>query len=315
MFNFYYNPDKPTKPTKPIYRIENDPNAMITMLPGESLHIGYDAFTETEAFEPENVGRGSKSKEICQELLPIRIPRGKIDSNRLAHLIHKFISCTEGAEKILPKFSPDRKGLLSRLPKKSLYHAFVRYSVFAGDTSIFTLQMEAFKYGEEEEYLEVSAVQNRGLGTVTRLFLNNLREYLESDGAVFNIVENRDSDSIEVWEDDDLINENYGSAVTIRSKPSKIKQDATPPEFAIKPIQFPTPKPDNQFVLPPPHTSKLSLMMPEPDPESEDKTKVSIPVLRRSTNSLCDYELGACAYNEIDDSFDINNGFVAKPLK
>jgi len=299
MFKFLNNPiPKSTKPA------ESDPNFIMPMLPGESLHIGYDAFTETEAFAPENVGRGYPQTNSTERYQPIRIPRGKIDSSRLAHLIHKFISCTEGAEKMLPKFSLNRRNWLSRLPKKSLYHAFVRYSLFAGDTSIFTLQMEAFKYRDEadEEYLEIGVVQNRGLGTVTRIFLKNLREYLESDGAVFNEVENRDSDSIKVWEEDDLISENYGSAVTIRSKPRK------DPSVI---------KPENQFVLPPippPQPPKLSLVMPDPEPDPEDLlSKVSIPVLTRSTNLLESFAMGARAYEEVDYMFRID-GVVDKSV-
>jgi len=204
--------------------IETDPNAMIPLLPGESYHIGYEGITEDLAFNPRHVGSGSPSFDPSapkrqHEYMPIRIPRGRISCDRLVMLIHKFITLTRGAVKKVPKHELSAVDMIDR-PRRSLYYANIRYSVLFGDTCELTVRMNAYKY-RDEEYVQVTVDYNRGLSSVLVIFLENLRTYLESDGAVFRRVDARDVRKIDVSEEDDLIEENDGDTQRIRMKPSE----------------------------------------------------------------------------------------------
>lgn len=316
--------------------IETDPNAMIPLLPGESYHIGYEGITEDLAFNPRHVGSGSppfdpSAPKRQHEYMPIRIPRGRISCDRLVMLIHKFITLTRGAVKKVPKHELSAVDMIDR-PRRSLYYANIRYSVLFGDTCELTVRMNAYKY-RDEEYVQVTVDYNRGLSSVLVIFLENLRTYLESDGAVFRRVDARDVRKIDVSEEDDLIEENDGDTQRIRMKPSEdLKRKETyagsaanpHPAYLASPAAYrehyaklnatksaPTVSIFNTqpaFSLMP----KLSLVMPEPEPDQEEDPALPIPVLTRSTNAAPENVIPSnnLSYQDIDAMLSIVGGDV-----
>lgn len=288
---------------KPAYDIKTDPNAMIPLLPGESYHLGYEPIAEELAFDPPYIifELPFVTNSMFKPKFPIRIPRGRISHERLVMLIHKFISCTRGATRLVPKnpMATEREMLVAPMPSKSLYYTNIRYCMTYGETAYITIQMHGIKV-DEREYLQVTTTVTRGLGMVEGLFLKNLTDFLESDGTVFNVVTGRELSGIMAQEDDELDNEINGDAARIFIKPSK--QQANDP-----------PKPP-----------KLSLIMPEPEPEPAPTTScpefLAMPTLVRTTNADHDCKMDSTFYTiqkyqtDIDSLFTISGESYGKSI-
>ena len=236
-------------PSDLIRAFENDPNAMIPLLPGESYHIGYEPLTEELAFSHPVQGSpatfNANPLGTAMNISPIRIPRGQLSSDRIVKLIHKFINCTNGADIQLPKHKhvPD---VMSLMPTRALYYAKLRYALYGGDTVFLTIYVQACKY-RNDEYIQVSVDYNRGLRAVGRLFSENLKNYLESDGSVFTRVGWHDRKGI-VACGSDIMAEITGETGYVHQRIKKYS--------AVDEVQFDAPP-------------VLSLMMPEPETEEE----------------------------------------------
>jgi len=316
---------------KPAYDIKTDPNAMIPLLPGESYHLGYEPIGEELAFDPPYIifELPFVTNSMFKPKFPIRIPRGRISHERLVMLIHKFISCTRGATRLVPKnpMATEREMLVAPMPRKSLYYANIRYCMTYGETAYITIQMHGIKV-DAREYLQVTTTVTRGLGMVEGLFLKNLTDFLESDGTVFNVVTGHELSGIMAQEDDELDNEINGDAARIFIKPSEQQAYAqssfsfdAPASHLLKisdllPSFTSHSKSVNPIVSDPPKPPKLSLIMPEPEPEPA----LLMPALVRTTNADHDCKMDSTFYTiqkyqtDIDSLFTISGESYGKSI-
>lgn len=186
---------------KPIYRIEDDPTAMIPLLPGETYHIGYIPFSEEEAFAKASIGINSPFKKLSPlaRNRPIIIKRSATNAERLIMLIHKFIYCTCGAERIMPKHD------FHHIPRSLLYYK-LRYMIANGYYSLLSLDMQA-ENNSGEEVFEITVSLTYGFASVHSAFVNNLKTFIESDGKIFVRAKMRDI----IGELDDDQEEDYGN--------------------------------------------------------------------------------------------------------
>jgi len=200
----------------PPYKIENDPTAMIPLLPGESLHVGYIPLTEEEGFKIKTIYRSDLYSQPIG--LPIVIPREKIPHERLLGLIHKFISCTPGATILMPKYTDSRRG-----PTKALYYANIRYCLYNGLTSYMNVHMTAISQNGEDHY-RIDVICNYGQRAVKNKFIENLRIFLDSDGATFIRATLRDT-PVDYDQEEEFDNEDNGeTGYCITRPPRKVQQ-------------------------------------------------------------------------------------------
>jgi hypothetical protein len=212
----------------PPYRIENDPTAMIPLLPGESLHVGYIPLTEEEAFNIKTKYNLALISQLGSNPtgLPILIPREKIPHERLLGLIHKFISCTPGATILMPKYTDPR-----RCPTKALYYASIRYCLYNGLTTYMTVHMTAISQKGEDQY-HIEVICNYGQRAVKNQFIENLRIFLDSDGATFIRATHRDT-RVDYDQEEEFDNEDNGETGYQISRPPRKVTAATTVAAAV----------------------------------------------------------------------------------
>jgi hypothetical protein len=164
-----------------INEADKDPNEMIPLLPGESIHIGYLPISEEDAFanfKPSTrfeFGSLSKKKSFL-------LPRGEISCDRIAQLIHKFNYLNWGVR----TFTPKRESLNTYVPK-SIYESLVDFKTFRGKRAEMSITVRALakttEDGDTAQFVEIEIYRISGSCQIHQLYANSLESYIRSDGA------------------------------------------------------------------------------------------------------------------------------------
>ena len=150
----------------------DEPDEMIPLLPGESIHLGYIPIDEDAAFR--------------HELLPhqisithFRMPRGKITFERLSSLIHKFISINLAVDVLVPK-----REWVNDVVKRLIYQTKVVHT-WRSHSAIIVVRVLALASTDE---IVVNVDRFQGSVTAHRMFFHTLEQYVLSDGRAYPLI-------------------------------------------------------------------------------------------------------------------------------
>ena len=191
-----------------INEADKDPNEMIPLLPGESIHIGYLPISEEDAFALTCEDESSTACAINPRppaLVPrfgvianykpeLRIemgfskiksflsPRGAISCDRIALLIHKFNYLNWGVR----TFTPKRESLNTYVPK-SIYGSLVDFKTFRGKRAEMSITVRALVQTTEDaetaQFIEIEVYRISGSCQIHQLYANSLESYIRSNGS------------------------------------------------------------------------------------------------------------------------------------
>jgi hypothetical protein len=164
-----------------INEADKDPNEMIPLLPGESIHIGYLPISEEDAFA--NFKPNTRFEfDSLSKIKSFLLPRGTISCDRIALLIHKFNYLNWGVR----TFTPKRESLNTYVPE-SIYGSLVDFKTFRGKRAEMSITVRALvKTAEDTETtqsIEIEVYRISGSCQIHQLYANSLESYIRSDGA------------------------------------------------------------------------------------------------------------------------------------
>ena len=163
-----------------INEANKDPNEMIPLLPGESIHIGYLPISEEDAFA--NYEPDLRFEMGFSKIKSFLLPRGAISCDRIALLIHKFNYLNWGVR----TFTPKRESLNTYVPK-SIYGSLVDFKTFRGKRATMSITVRALSQptedGETAQFIEIEVYRISGSCQIHQLYANSLESYIRSNGS------------------------------------------------------------------------------------------------------------------------------------
>ena len=156
--------------------LANNPLGELPLLPGESIHIGYIPMSEVDAFAVQ---------PKIQPLLAashFRIDRSEISAERIAELIHRFISINDAVERLVPK-----REYLNLEPGKRLYEAKVTHS-WREEHATIQVSLIALRCQGEPDEFAVNVNRLRGSVTAHLMFFHTLEQYVKNRGQTYPII-------------------------------------------------------------------------------------------------------------------------------
>jgi len=180
------------------YSISN-PDFKPPLLSGESIHLGYTAITEQEAFEnPTTNIRWFPSSSIL-------IPRGQYSIDTIIDRIRKVILCSDAVDVVVPKckFVP--------IPfEKSLYKTTLHYS-YVGKNGHLCIKLCVELYAVSQKAEDGSTIESiaviferlAGFHEPFLAFYHTVRNYILSDGNTSCVT------SIALWNSDESMSTDY----------------------------------------------------------------------------------------------------------
>jgi hypothetical protein len=162
---------------------DKNPNEMIPLMPGESMHIGYEPISEEDAFLNIKRDEFRVVYSFCK-LKSFQIKRGDISCDRLAQLIRKFNCLNWGVQTIIPKSEE-----LNSFAQKFIYNSMVDFKTFRGKRATMSIvvrpiikRTEDLESGVVHQFVEVEIFRLSGSIQVFQLYSDSLEDYIRSDG-------------------------------------------------------------------------------------------------------------------------------------
>lgn len=176
--------DPGVEPYRLIQNADKNPNEMIPLLPGESIHIGYEPISEEDAFVSFNPEDYRIAFSVCK-LYSFQIRRGFIPCDRLARLIHKFNCLNYGIQIIMPK-----RETFDSFVQTDIYRSNVDFKTFRGKRATMTVTIRAvvkpsedLESGIADHFVEIEIFRNSGSVQVYQLYSTALEAYIRSNGT------------------------------------------------------------------------------------------------------------------------------------
>ena len=162
---------------QPVLGLISEPETMIPLLPGESIHIGYIPISEEEAFDRAAVD--NPFQEYALSISHFRIPRGKLSVEKLSQLIHRFVSINLAVNVLVPK-----REWINDTPRHAIYETKVVHT-WKSHCATINVRVLALK-----DPYELAICVDRLCGSVTahRMFLHTLEQYITSEGQSYPLI-------------------------------------------------------------------------------------------------------------------------------
>ena len=168
-------------PLKRVSSAASDPEVMIPLQPGESIHVGYEPICGEEAFQ---ILRKTKSPFQMVSIVGatgkhiIRIPRDDVRVERIVRLCHKFTCTNLNISVILPK-----REFLNDFPRKSIDECTF---IYVSDEKLARIRILIQAHISDQDAEEYGIMVDRlsGSNSMHAQLFNHFKRYIESDGTL-----------------------------------------------------------------------------------------------------------------------------------
>ena len=157
----------------------SEPDTMIPLLPGESIHLGYIPISEEDAFAKakSNPYYGEYMESLSRS--HFRVSRGKLSLEKLTALIHRFTSINIAVDVLVPK-----REWINSATRRAIYETKVVHR-WKSHRAIIMVRILAVK--DPDEFV-IYVERYQGSVTAHRMFLNTLEQYITSEGQSYPII-------------------------------------------------------------------------------------------------------------------------------
>lgn len=157
----------------------SEPDTMIPLLPGESIHLGYIPISEEDAFAKakSNPYYGEYMESLSRS--HFRVSRGKLSLEKLTALIHRFTSINLAVDVLVPK-----REWINSATRRAIYETKVVHT-WKSHRAIIMVRILAVK--DPDEFV-IYVERYQGSVTAHRMFLHTLEQYITSEGQSYPII-------------------------------------------------------------------------------------------------------------------------------
>lgn len=157
----------------------SEPDTMIPLLPGESIHLGYIPISEEDAFAKakSNPYYGEYMESLSRS--HFRVSRGKLSLEKLTDLIHRFTSINIAVDVLVPK-----REWINSATRRAIYETKVVHR-WKSHRAIIMVRILAVK--DPDEFV-IYVERYQGSVTAHRMLLNTLEQYITSEGQSYPII-------------------------------------------------------------------------------------------------------------------------------